>query len=219
MRSLLGFLVILLAALFFAYPLLSEDSGGECSALAQHVEHLTSRDGAGRLIIGHYAPAAAAPDGAALAAQQYPALPRAAACALAYWRSMLQPAPPTAVAAMETPSAPPAAAPSAPPAAAPLTPTISRDITPNGDPISPATIFETPMPSVAVRVDYPGRAQGPLRFQLLRGRTVLSSCKAETGGQSAWCAFNLDLRKGNYTIAFGAGNTMVGEFPFTVIGH
>jgi hypothetical protein len=116
-----------------------------------------------------------------------------------------------------TPLQPPPTAAAEPEAASSI---ISRDITPNGDPISPATIFTLPMDTVAVRVAYPGGKTHPARFELLQGRAVLSSCKAETSTPGmAWCKFDVSLRKGNYSIAFAANNVLLGRFPFTVIGR
>jgi hypothetical protein len=76
------------------------------------------------------------------------------------------------------------------------------------------------MPAVAIRVDYPGSAAAALRFSLMQGKAVLSSCVAQRAGPStAWCKFNVPLRKGMYAIALTANNALVGQYPFTVIGQ
>ena len=77
-----------------------------------------------------------------------------------------------------------------------------------------------PMDAVAIRVDYPGRENGALRFQLMQGRAVLSSCAAQQAAPgTAWCKFDVELRKGMYRISFTANNVLLGQFPFTVIGR
>src|SRR5215469_14173278 len=234
MRFLAIFLALLLPTAFFAYPPLIEQSDGECSALEQRFRDLSSHDSAGFLIIGQlYGSSSSEPNGAAYARDHYPLLPAGPGCALAYWHSLVSP--PTAPA---TPPPPPTAqepAPSllpatpalpiapagaatipapAPPAPQPtLTSTLARGMTPNGDPISPGTIFTSPMPAVAIRVDYPSRAGTALRFNLMQGRAVLSSCIAQRAAPStAWCKFNVPLRKGMYEIALTANNTLVGQF-------
>ena len=96
---------------------------------------------------------------------------------------------------------------------------VARGITPNGDPISPATIFTLPMESVAIRVDYPGSANA-VRFRLLQGRAVIASCDGQKGAAgTAWCKFDVSLRKGVYSIAVSANDAPLGQFPFTVIGR
>jgi hypothetical protein len=97
---------------------------------------------------------------------------------------------------------------------------IARGITPNGDPISPDTTFTLPMNAVAIRIEYPAGIAGALRFQLLQGNAVLSTCIAQkTAPGTAWCKFAVDLRKGLYSISFAADNAILGRFPFTVIGR
>jgi hypothetical protein len=101
-----------------------------------------------------------------------------------------------------------------------LTPSIiARGITPNGDPISPAAVFTLPMNAVAIRVETRGRAGGVLRFQLMQGKAVLATCPAERTSGTAWCKFNVELRKGLYSIALTADRELLGQFPFAVIGR
>jgi hypothetical protein len=76
------------------------------------------------------------------------------------------------------------------------------------------------MDAIAIRVDYPGTRAANSRFQLLQGRAVLASCRAEYAGPAiAWCKFNVSLRKGYYSIAFSADNRQLGLFPFAVVGR
>ena len=76
------------------------------------------------------------------------------------------------------------------------------------------------MDSVAVRVPYAGGRPGVARFQLLQGRTVLTSCNADrTTPGTAWCKFNVSLRKGVYSISFTANSVPLGRYAFTVIGR
>jgi hypothetical protein len=76
------------------------------------------------------------------------------------------------------------------------------------------------MDAVAIRVDHLGGRADSAGFQLLQGRAVLSSCRAEHAGlEIAWCKFNVSLREGNYLIAFSANNVLLGQFSFTVIGR
>ena len=220
------FLVLLVAAtlfaIFLAYPPFAEQSDGECSALDQRYAGLGSHDAAGRLTVSPlYGSSSSSPSGAAFVRDRYPALPPTLGCALAYWKSMLNPAAfgvPAAQAGLP-PEAPPSPAADQP--ARGIVPTIARDITPNGDPISPASIFTLPMDAVAVRVDYPGGVPGKAaRFELLQGRKVIASCRPETSApKTAWCAFNVSLRKGSYAISFALNNVPLGQFPFTVIGR
>lgn len=225
MRQFLAiFVALLIPTMFFAYPPIIEASDGECTALAQRVEDLASHDDAGRLTVAPlYGASSSAPSGAALARDRYKLLPAGVGCTVAYWRTLF--APP---AISPAPAADPQAQIAA--AAAPLPlgerregnirSTIARDMTPNGDPISPETTFTLPMPSVAIRVDEPATPAGSLRFQLMQGRAVLATCvgrHAVPGG--AWCRFAIDLRKGVYSIAVSAGNGLLGQFPFTVIGR
>lgn len=234
MRLFLAIVVILLAAVFFAYPPLLEGSDGECSALDQRIADLSSHDGMGRLTVGAlYGSSSSTPGAAAFVRDHYSALPPAAACAIAYWKMLFDPADAMLVAPVQTAAAPavPAASEALPSSSEPLSPamphppasvasTVARGVTPNGDPISPATAFTLPMPGVAIRVDYPGGKTDAVRFQLMQGRAVLSSCAAQKGAPgTAWCKFNMSLRKGAYSIAATANNTPLGQFPFTVLGN
>jgi len=235
MRLFLAIVAILLVAVFFAYPPLLEGSDGECSALDQRITDRSSHDGTGRLTVGAlYGSSSSSPGAAAFVRDRYSALPPAAACAIAYWKMLFGPADAILVApvrtaavpaASEAPpssSEPPSPATPHPPAsvASAVAPTVARGVTPNGDPISPATAFTLPMPGVAIRVDYPGGKADAVRFQLMQGRAVLSSCAAQRGAPgTAWCKFNMSLRKGAYSIAVTANNTPLGQFPFTVLGN
>ncbi len=242
MRRVVIFLLpplLVLTAVFFLYPPLSEETGGTCSALEQRVRNRASHDSAGFLIVGQlYGANSSEPNGAALAARRYPLLPAAVGCALAFWQTAFSPSPPprppAATVQPEAPSPVSASAPvtvTRPDAAAPpqqaeatansLAAVIARGITPNGDPISPATTFTLPMHSVAIRVEYPNRSPARrLSFQLMQGRIVLGSCPAQAAPPTgAWCKFDVELRKGVYTIALSADRTPLGQFPFTVIGR
>jgi hypothetical protein len=215
-------IVLLLAAIFLVgYPALMEESGDVCSALEQRVEDLASHDSLGRLLVGRlYGSSSSEPGGAAYVRDKYPLLPSQVGCTLAYWLSFISPSFATA------PSAAPVATAESP---APtgseglnngIVPVIARDVTPNGDPISPDTIFPLPMDTVAIRVDYPSDRPAAARFQLRQGRAVLASCNADKSPPgTAWCRFSVSLRKGNYSIAFTANNVLLGQFPFTVIGR
>jgi hypothetical protein len=222
--------------LFFGYPPLNEQVDGECSALTLRVMDQASHDSAGFLIVGRlYGSSSSEPSGEAYARDRHPMLPTAVGCALEYWRMAFNPTPPAAPTTAPAAAAAPATAPAlpdatpavsspppaAPPAAAePLASVIARGMTPNGDPISPETVFTLPMRSVAIRVDYRGRAAATLRFQLMQGKAVLATCPAErAAGGTAWCKFNVDLRKGVYSIALTADRDLLGQFPFTVIGR
>lgn len=231
---------LLLAALF-AYPPWLEDSDGECRALEQRVAALGSHDGSGRLTVSPlYGSSSSSPSGAAFARDHYPLLPPEAGCAFAYWMTVagLKLPAPAATPAAATPTAtaapPPVGAAAAVPSpdkpqrpdAAVHAPShavvsiISRDITPNGDPISPGPLFTLPMNAVAIRVDDPAAMAATDRFVLLQGRAVITSCIGQkTPPRAVWCRFAVGLRKGNYAIAFTANNTLVGQFPFTVLGN
>jgi hypothetical protein len=219
------FIVLLVPTMFFAYPPIIEESGGECSALAQRVEDLASQDGGGLLTVAPlYGSSSSEPSGAALARAEYPLLPTGIGCAFAFWATVVAPrAPPMPATFRATAPTEEAATPAALPfgeqQAGRFLSTIARDITPNGDPISPETTFTLPMPTVAIRVDYPDATQAVLRFQLLERGAVLAMCSAHRAPGIAWCRFAIDLRKGVYSIAFFAGNARLGEFPFTVIGR
>jgi hypothetical protein len=225
MRLLLVFLFLLLAGIFLAYPLLVEESGGECSALEQRFVDLASHDSSGSLIVSQlYGSSSSEPSGVAYASDHYPLLPSELGCALAYWKTMVS---------REIASAPPAAPAPTPAAETPvpqpadqtaranpqLTSVIARDITPNGDPISPGTIFTLPMNAIAIRVDSSAREVGILRFHLLQGRAIISTCLAQrTAAGTAWCKFGIQLRKGAYSISFSANNVLLGQFAFAIIG-
>jgi hypothetical protein len=225
MRFLLIFFIVLLIALpvaFFGYPPLIEHSDGVCGALRRRVEDAASHDASGLLIVGKlYGSSSSEPSGAAFAEDQYPLLPAEVGCAIAYWKTAFDP--PTAPSPVATQAAQ-APASQAPPQTGGqggiLSSTVARDITPNGDPILPATTFSQPVDSVAIRVDYPQRDTGALRFYLLQGRTVMSPCAAHKGAPGiAWCKFDGQLRKGVYSILFTANNVSLGQFAFTVIGQ
>jgi hypothetical protein len=220
-RFLLIFVALLIPTMFFAYPPIIEQSGGECSALEQRVEDVASRDGAGRLTVSAlYGSSSSGPSGGAFAGDRYPLLPASVGCAVAYWESVAAGSP--AAAAGPAP-ADAATMPSPGAAESPgngVVAIIARDITPNGDPISPDTTFTLPMNAVAIRAEYPPRTAGTLRFQLLQGKAVLSTCAAQKALPNiAWCKFAVGLRKGFYAISFGSANTVLGQFPFTVIGR
>jgi hypothetical protein len=232
-RFLLIFVALLIPTMFFAYPPIIEQSDGECTALQQRVADLASHDDAGRLTVNPlYSSSSSEPNGAAFARDRHPLLPAAAGCAVAYWQSVITGAPPAAV----PPSTPPAMAQSpAPPPAPPamthspapaenarnaVVAVIARDITPNGDPILPHTAFNLPMDAVAVRAEYSPATADALRFQLHQGRAVLSTCIAQKAAPgTAWCKFDISLRKGVYLISLIAGKVVLGEFPFTVFGQ
>jgi hypothetical protein len=227
MRFLLvALLLAVLALVFFAYPLFVEDSNDVCGAFEQRIAGLASHDRSGLLTVSPlYNSTSSRPSAAAYVRDHYPLLPQDAGCAFAYWKSLVVPPEMTptagapAAAGAEPASSEPLPATTTPPSSAIIS-TIARDITPNGDPISPATVFTLPMNTVAVRVDYAGGRPGAARFQLLQGRAVLSSCNADRGAPgTAWCRFGVGLRKGNYAISFIANNVILGQFPFTVIGR
>lgn len=210
--------LIVAAAVFFAYPPLKEEANGECSALEQRVRDDASHDNAGFLIVGRlYGSSSSEPSDEAYARNRHPMLPAAVGCAVEYWRAAISP--PAPARPGDVPTAPPSPSPPAESETAPPTSILSRGITPNGDPISPATVFSLPMNSVAVRVDYHGRAGAALRFQLIQGKTVLATCPAERSDGLAWCKFDVELRKGIYSIGLIADRALIGQFPFTVIGR
>jgi hypothetical protein len=222
MRILVALLFVLIAATaLLSYPPLHEESDGACSALEQRIAELASHDRSGRLVVGPlYGSSSSNPSPAAYVRDHYPLLPAEIGCTVAYWKTMIDPSLPALPA---EPSAPAEAAtlPSGEPErrADGLVSTIARGMTPNGDPISPATIFTLPMDAVSVRVEYPGGRAGAARFQLHQGRAVIAACSAERSAPGvAWCTFNVSLRKGNYIISFTANNMLLGQFPFTVIG-
>ena len=224
MRILGVLLVVWLVAAVFVYPPLVEGSDGECSALEQRYADIGSRDGSLLRLGTYFGSSSSEPGAVAFAKDNYPLLPPAIGCTLAFWRTVIgKPAPVAAVAALPPPAAAspeplPVEEPARPSAG--VIPTLSRDITPNAGPISPGTIFTLPMETVAIRVETPGGRPAGGRFQLLQGRAVLSSCRAEYAAPgTAWCKFNISLRKGNYTIAFFGNNGLLGQFPFTVIGR
>lgn len=219
MHLFLALVIILLAAAVFAYPPLLENSDGECSALEELVAHPIAHDGSGRLAVGPlYGSSSSNPSGAAFARDRYPALPVEAGCAVAYWKIVFDPPIAAPAAAQAEPAEPSPAGDNARPSGA-VASIVARGITPNGDPISPATIFTLPMESVAIRVDYPGSANA-VRFRLLQGRAVIASCDGQKGAAgTAWCKFDVSLRKGAYSIAVSANNAPLGQFPFTVIGR
>jgi hypothetical protein len=216
--------LLVAATTFFAYPLLNEDADGECSALEQRVRANASHDSAGFLIVGQlYGSSSSEPSGEAYARDRHPMLPAVAGCALEYWRAAFDSPPPARLPAAPSVAAAPSA-PARPPApqqpATPLASVTARGITPNGDPISPASVFTLPLNSIAIRVDYEGRPTATLRFQLMQGKAVLATCPAErVAGGPTWCNFNVELRKGLYSITFTADRELLGQFPFTVIGR
>ena len=217
--ALVALVVLLLAATGLGYyPPVVEGTDDACGALEQRVGDLASRDSAGRLIVSPlYGSSASAPSGAAFVRDRYPLLPRQAGCALAYWRTVVDPSlvpPPQALPPPEPPATP------VPAAAAGPVPVIARGVTPNGDPISPETVLSQPVDSVAIRLDYPPGGPKVGRFQLRQGRAVLASCVADRAPSgAAWCRFAVSLRKGNYAIAALAGNAVLGQYVFTVIGR
>jgi hypothetical protein len=230
LRRVLAFVVppvlVAMALLFFAYPPLNEETGGECSALELRIRDNASHDSAGFLIVGQlYGSSSSEPSGAAYARDRHPLLPATVGCAFEYWRIAFNPPPPMspaaappAVAVTSVPISPASPAPT-PATPEPLSAVIARDITPNGDPISPATVFTLPMNAVAIRVETRGQTGG-LRFQLMQGKAVLATCPAErTADGTAWCKFNAQLRKGFYSIALTTGRDLLRQFPFTVIGR
>jgi hypothetical protein len=105
-RFLLVVLIVSAGAIFFAYPPLLEDSDGECGALDRRVADLASRDSSGLLTVSPlYGSTSSHPGGAALARDRYPLLPTAVGCAVAFWRTVIEPRAPTTAAA-SVPSSP-----------------------------------------------------------------------------------------------------------------
>lgn len=221
-RFLLVVLVISVTAIFFAYPLLLEESGGECSALEQRAADVASHDDAGLLTVNPlYGSTSSAPSGAAFAKDRYPILPSAVGCTVAFWRVVLDRGFMNTAAAAVPPHLPAPSLPVDPnPASTGPDWVIARDMTPNGDPISPATVFTLPLEALAVRVAYPSAGSRAVRFQLRQGKAVLASCNADwTTPGIAWCKFKASLRKGTYSIALSNNNVVLGQFPFAVIGR
>ena len=227
MRFLAIIAALLAVALLFLYPPLNEQADGECSALEQRIMDIASHDASGALIVSQlYGSTSSAPSGANFARDQYPLLPTTLGCTLAYWRTAFGAPLPVAIGSSLPASLPAPMPPSAIPAAVPAEPPpppaamVARGITPNGDPISPETSFTLPMPAVAIRAPYPASFTGALSFQLRQGRAVLSSCPAEKAGHAiAWCKFNIELRKGLYSISLTANSVVLGQYAFAVIGR
>jgi hypothetical protein len=234
MRFIILFLILVLGAAFVVYPPLLEETDGECQALDQRVADLASRDGSGRLSVGvMYGSSSSNPSGAAYAQDHYPMLPPAIGCVIVYWRTVFDPRFAAASAATRPQSPPPATPTTTPsatanpsPQAGPAredranAPVIARSITLNGDPISPGPLFTLPMDSVAIRVPNVASTAEAARFQLLQGQTVIAACNAQHGASgTAWCKFDVALRKGAYSIAFTADNRLLGQYPFTVLGR
>ena len=223
--ALVRFLLVVLAVsagvIFFAYPPLVEESDGECSALELRVADLASRDSSGLLTVKPlYGPTSSQPGGAVFARDRYPLLPASVGCTVTFWRTMVDPSVATAAAVQSSPASGQKTPAEIDVVGKGFDPVIARDITPNGDPISPATVFTLPMDAVAVRVAYPGGKPAGARFQVTQGQAVLSSCSAEWGAPGiAWCKFNVSLRKGMYSISLTANNVVLGQFPFAVIGR
>jgi hypothetical protein len=226
MRFLIVVLFIALVAIFFAYPRFMEQSNDECTALAEQLKEVASHDDSGHLIVSQfYGASSSEPSGAVFAKDHYPLLPADLGCALAYWKTAYASAVSAAKTAPAPPAPPPAPAsvpepqPAPQPAPGGIISVVARDITPNGDPISPETVFTQPMNSVAIRVVYPARETRALRFQLTQGRAVISICLAQKAAPGmAWCKFDVPLRKGVYSISFTADQVLLGQFPFAVIG-
>jgi hypothetical protein len=220
-RFLLVVLAVSAGVIFFAYPPLLEESDGECSALELRVADLASHDSSGLLTVKPlYGSTSSQPGGAVFAKDRYPLLPASVGCAVAFWKTMVDPSVATAAAVQASPAPGQKTPVETNSAGAGFDPVIARDITPNGDPISPATVFTLPMDAVAVRVAYPGGKSGGARFQITQGKAVLSSCSAEWSAPGiAWCKFNVSLRKGMYSISLTANNVLLGQFPFAVIGR
>src|SRR5580704_15417167 len=164
MRVLFALPLSLLAAIFFVYPPLAEESDGNCGALEQQFADFASHDSSGRLIVSPlYGSSSSSPSGAAFAKDHYPALPASVGCAVAYWTATISRPNLTASAAAAPLREPQPAEPVRP--SSEIVPVLARDITPNGDPISPATVFTLPMDAVAIRVDYRGGRTDAARFQ------------------------------------------------------
>ena len=160
-RFLLVVLVVSAAVIIFAYPPLLEESDGECSALDLRVADLASRDSSGLLTVRPlYGSTSSQPGGAVFAKEHYPLLPTSVGCAVAFWKTMVDPSVATAVAGPSSPAPGQKTLATITSADTGFDPVIARDITPNGDPISPATVFTLPMDAVAVRIAYPGGKPG-----------------------------------------------------------
>ena len=90
-------LVVIAAAVFFGYPLLNEDAGGECDALERASVRvmLSKDDGKARpqeQVLGQFFQGLSKGQFASVEVRnEYPNVPVTAACAMLYWRAILDP--------------------------------------------------------------------------------------------------------------------------------
>lgn len=90
-------LVIIGAAGFFGYPLLNEDASGECDALERVAVRLALADADGKAkpqehALGQFFQGFSKGQFASVAVRnEYPNVPVTAACAMLYWRAILDP--------------------------------------------------------------------------------------------------------------------------------
>jgi hypothetical protein len=93
-------LVLLLiagAGTFFGYPLANEDAGGECDALERVAVRVSTSSGGRNLqpqeqVLGQFLQGFSKGQFASIAVRnKYPNIPASAACAMLYWRAILDP--------------------------------------------------------------------------------------------------------------------------------
>ena len=90
-------LVIIAAVGFFGYPLLNEDAGGECDALERVTVRLALSGDDGKAkpqdqALGQFFQGFSKGQFASVAVRnEYPNVPVTAACAMLYWRAILDP--------------------------------------------------------------------------------------------------------------------------------
>ena len=232
MRLFLTIVVILLGGeASFAYPPLLEDSDGECSALDQRIADLSSHDGTGRLSVGAlYGSSSSTPGAAAFVRDHYSALPSATPCAIAYWRCCsIRRTPCSRLRCRRRRRLPRRRR---------KRRLLRRSRYPRPRRIRQPRFDRRPRRHPQRRPDLSGggihaayaRGCDPRRLSRRQGRRRPLSADAGKGRPllywpergapgTAWCKFNVSLRKGAYSIAATANNAPLGQFPFTVIGN
>jgi hypothetical protein len=93
MKSLIS-LIVVIAAVFFGYPLVGEGTTSSCNALERVTVRVVSArdkdDHGGSLLLGNLLQGLSQGQFAAVAAKdRYPALPPAVACTVLYWQAVV----------------------------------------------------------------------------------------------------------------------------------
>src|SRR5665213_530049 len=211
----------IIAAGIIGFPMISENTADVCNAAERRFVRITSGADLGSAFLGLLQSSFS--NGAVVRTYvqtQYPNVPPFLACYGIYYRQLFDPS---------LPGIPFQPKPGLPTQAVPPNEgirwkrvDISRRVGAKGEMFNPSTVFQGPIETIAVRLDYENARAGidtaSFNFVDPEG-PVVKSCgpiQLTPGNGSAWCNFNLYLSMGQYKFDVFINNGFLVAVPFTV---